>query len=255
MKNLLLYFTIFLQLATLSSCVSSKKIVYFNDLEKEALSQKIASYEPKIKVGDIIAINISAVEPEASIPFNLYASPPMQGNATPAETLDYLVNADGTILMPIFGKVSVVGLTTIQVTRLIESKLADYIEKPSVYVRLKNFKVIVLGEVNSPGFQIVENERITILEAIALAGDLSINGKRKNVTLIREENGKRTFTKIDLTKKSLFDSEYFYLAQNDVIYVEPNKRVINSSSAVAPGLGIFLSTLSTVLAIFAILAN
>jgi len=251
MKHLLFYLAIIIQLSSLSSCVSSKKIIYFNDIEETEINKKIATYEPKIKVGDIIAINISAIEPEASIPFNLYASPPMKGSA-PSETLDYLVNADGTILMPIFGKVAVKDYTVKQLTSLIVGKLSDYIEKPSVYVRLKNFKVSVIGEVRSPGSFIVENERMTIIEALGLAGDLSINGKRKNVMLIREERGERTFVEIDLTKRSLFDSKYYYLAQNDIIYVQPNKSKINSA-AVGPSISIFISAISAVIGIIAIL--
>jgi polysaccharide export outer membrane protein len=135
---------------------------------------------------------------------------------------------------------------------MLTQKLREYLKNPIVNVRLKNFKITVLGEVKMPGTYPVVNERITILEAIGLAGDLNIQAKRSKITLVREQQGKRTLTTFDLTSKDIFNSPYFYLAQNDVIYVEPNKTKMNSSK-VGPNSTVVLSAISTLVSLLAIL--
>ena len=133
-------------------------------------------------------------------------------------------------------------------------QLANYIKSPIVNIRITNFKITVLGEVLRPGSYSVPNERISIIEALGLAGDLTIQGKRNTVSLIREVQGERKFVTIDLTNKKLFDSPYYYLAQNDVIYVEPNKTKVNSS-AVGSNAGLILSSISTLISLVAILTR
>lgn len=135
---------------------------------------------------------------------------------------------------------------------MLTQKLSEYLKNPIVNIRLKNFKITVLGEVKMPGTYLIANERITLLEAIGLAGDLNIQAKRSKIKLIREQQGKRTLTTFDLTSKDLFNSPYFYLAQNDVVYVEPNKTKMNSS-VVGPNSGIIISSISTLISLIAIL--
>ncbi|MHB1147654.1 MAG: polysaccharide biosynthesis/export family protein, partial [Lutibacter sp.] len=149
-------------------------------------------------------------------------------------------------------KIKVEGFTTKEITNHVTETLAAYLKNPIVNIRLTNFKVTVLGEVQKPGTYPVPNERISILEAIGLAGDLTIQGKRKTVVLVREQNGKRTFIDIDLTSREILNSPYFYLAQNDVLIVEPNKSKINSS-AVGANTGIILSSISFLISIVAII--
>ena len=185
------------------------------------------------------------------MPFNLYETPVIGNTATSANPLTYMVNADGDIHFPVLGKLEVGGLTTKQINEKLTLILEDYIKNPIINIRLTNFKVTVLGQVASPGTFTIPNERISILEAIGLAGDLEIHGKRKTVMLIREQNGQRMFVNIDLTNKQLFSSPYFYLSQNDVIYVEPNKVQVNAS-AVGANTGVIMGSISILLSIITI---
>ena len=236
---------------SMGSCVSKKEMVYLQDAEGVIALQAIVKVEPKIQQNDILSINVSALDAEAALPFNLFEA----GNTTSLpKPITYLVNSDGKINFPVLGKIEVEGFTTKEVTNYLTEALEVYIKNPIVNIRLINFKVTVLGEVKSPGTYPVPNERISILEAIGLAGDLTIQGKRKNVMLIREQEGKRTFVNIDLTNKEMLNSPYFYLAQNDVLIVEPNKSKINSS-AVGANTGIILSTISFLISILAIVTR
>ena len=228
-------------------CASSKKVTYFQDEEGRNINETLLNYEPTIQKGDILTINVSAIESEAAVPFNIYES---QGTINKVP-LPYIVNADGKINFPVIGNILVSQITTKQLTNKLTELLLPYLKNPIVNIRLTNFKITVLGEVKSPGSYPVLNERISIIEALGLAGDLTIYGKRKSVTLIREQDGKRTFNSIDLTNKELFNSPYYYLAQNDVIYVEPNKTKVNSS-AVGPNTSVIISSLSILITLIAI---
>ena len=236
-------------LISMGSCVAKKEMLYLQDAEGINAMEAIVKVEPKIQQGDILSINVSALDAEAALPFNLFEA---GGTATAPKPITYLVNSDGEINFPVLGKIKVEGFTTKEITSHLTETLAVYIKNPIVNIRLTNFKVTVLGEVKSPGTYPVPNERISILEAIGLAGDLTIQGKRKTVVLIREQNGKRTFIDIDLTSREILNSPYFYLAQNDVLIVEPNKSKINSS-AVGANTGIILSSISFLISIVAII--
>ncbi|MGF1555106.1 polysaccharide biosynthesis/export family protein [Paucihalobacter sp.] len=248
-ENLKLFF-IFLSAAILTGCASSKKVNYFQDGDELDLKETIVNYQPIIQYGDLLNITVSSIEPELAIPFNLFE---MQENRM-VRQIPYLVNVDGEINFPVFGMVKVGGLSTIEVIDKISEMLTKYLNNPTVSVQIFNFKISVLGEVRTPGSYTIENERINILEAIALAGDLTIYGKRTTITLIREQNGIREFLPIDLTKKELFNSPHYYLAQNDIIYVESNKTRVNSSK-VGPNTSIIVSSLSILIALAAILIN
>lgn len=249
MKNQV-YSALFGMILLFSSCVSSKKMVYFQDTENSQLKETIVNFEPKIQAGDLISINVSALEAEAALPFNLYET----ASVTNPKPLTYLVDSDGEINFPVVGSLKVAGFTTKELTRNVTSKLTEYLVKPIVNIRLVNFKVTVMGEVKSPGTYTIPNERITIIEALGLAGDLNIQGKRSTVMLIREQEGKRTFVTMDLTNKKLFNSPYYYLAQNDVLYVEPNKTKINSS-VVGSNTSVIISTVSILITLLAILTR
>lgn len=250
MKNSLKTAVAIVLLISMGSCVAKKEMLYLQDAEGINEIEAIVKVEPKIQQDDLLAINVSALDAEAALPFNLFEA---GGAATSvAKPITYLVNSDGDINFPVLGKIKVEGFTTKEITNHLTEALAVYIKNPIVNSRLTNFKVTVLGEVKSPGTYPVPNERISILEAIGLAGDLTIQGKRKTVVLIREQNGKRTFVDIDLTSREMLNSPYFYLAQNDVLIVEPNKSKINSS-AVGANTGIILSSISFLISIVAII--
>ena len=247
-QNYLRQISIVLLATLFVGCVSSKKINYFQDEDGQNLNETLLNYEPTIQSGDILSINVSALDAEAATPFNIYES---QGtnNETP---LPYVVNFDGEINFPVIGEISVIQMTTKELSTKITKLLLPYLKNPIVNINIDNFKIMVLGEVRSPGSYSVANQRISIIDAIALAGDLTIYGNRKTMTLIREQNGKRTFIPIDLTNKELFNSPNFYLVQNDVIYVEPNKTKINSS-AVGPNTSAIIASLSILITFVAIL--
>lgn len=249
MTNRLKFLVAAVLMVSMGSCVSNKEIIYLQDEEGINALEAIVKVEPKIQQDDLLSINVSALDAEAALPFNLFEA----GNTTSLpKPITYLVNSEGDINFPVLGKIKVEGFTTKEITNHLTEALAIYIKNPIVNIRLMNFKVTVLGEVKSPGTYPVPNERISILEAIGMAGDLTIQGKRQTVVLVREQNGKRTFVDIDLTSREILNSPYFYLAQNDVLIVEPNKSKINSS-AVGANTGIILSSISFLISIVAII--
>jgi len=240
-----LYFLIIL-LST--SCVSPQKIAYFQNKENSAIKDSLQNYKIKIMPGDLLSINVSTLDMEVAAPFNLYES---VGSGV-AKPISYLVNTAGVINFPIIGKLKVGGFTTDEVTENLAKLLTKYLKNPIVNLRIKNFKITVLGEVQRPGSYPVNGERISIFDAIGMAGDLTIQGRRSNLTLLREEKGTKKYISLDLTDKNIAYSPYFYLRQNDVLYVEPNKTKINSS-AVGPNISIFLAAFSTIISTLAIL--
>ncbi|RYC69903.1 polysaccharide export protein [Spirosoma sordidisoli] len=220
-----------------SSCVSPKQIVYFqDDSGAKSAIQAAETYVPRLGPGDVLAIQVSSLNQEASSFFNPYSL--MQTNngrtqpGTPAglpEMAGYLVSPAGTIELPLVGTVPVAGLTVAECSALIRQKLTAYLKEPTVNVRNQNFRISVLGEVARPSLFTIPNDQITIIEALSLAGDATIYGRRDNVLVIRDENGRKTFTRINLTQRHLFRSPYYYLHPNDIVYVEPGKaRVANA---------------------------
>ena len=228
MKNSCLRITLVLLLSVIicTSCVSKKDMVYFQS-EEVISNETLKNYAPKIQIDDNLNIFISALDAESASSFNLFQG----GNQVSAnKPITYLVDIKGIITFPVLGEIKVEGLTTNELKLYLKGKLERYIKNPIVTIRLQNFRVTVLGEVKSPGSFNVTNERISIPEAIGMAGDLTIQGKRKNLLLIRSVDGEFKRIRIDLTNESLFNSPYYFLAQNDVLYVEPNKAKVNSSA-------------------------
>ncbi|MEW4924491.1 polysaccharide biosynthesis/export family protein [Algibacter sp. 2305UL17-15] len=210
----------------LSSCGSRKKVVYFQDAKDFETIVDTDTFEPRFKVNDIVSIYVSTFDLEAVKPFNLLKGRSQNGGL---EYIDYLVDIQGNIDYPVLGKVKIIGLTVEEAKNLFKEKLADYLKDPIVNIRILNFRISVHGEVNRPGIYEVSGERVTLLQALALAGDLKSKARRKNVMVIRDFNGNKTFTRIDLTNKEIFNSPVYYLTQNDLVYVEPNKSAISES--------------------------
>lgn len=222
----------------LSSCVSQKEVTYFQSASQSAdqeLNEISNNYIARIQSGDILQVMVSSLSPEASAMFNPFLAAQsanviqnsQTNNLPPAN--GYLVDEEGLITLPLVGKLKLAGLSTREAKDLITQKLDKYLQQPTVNLRILNFRVSVLGEVVRPSVYTIPNEKITLPEAIGLAGDLTIYGKRNNVLVIRETNGKREFARIDLTKRDLFSSPYYYLHANDVVYVEPGKGRLTSS--------------------------
>lgn len=221
-------FIILLAVLLLSSCASKEDVVYFQNTGTFETIVDKNSFTPKFKVDDLINIHISTLDPEASVPFNLFRGA-SEGGIRP-EQVDYLVDQDGEIDFPVIGKLKISGLSSEEVRVLLRKELIDYLKDPIINIRLQNFSVTILGEVRRPGTYPVNGERITILEAIGLAGDLTIKAVRENVMVIRDFDGTKVYTRIDMTKKEAMSSPVYYLTQNDVVYVEPNQSAITSST-------------------------
>lgn len=209
----------------LTSCASKKNMIYFQG--QNSSSTVFQNAVPKIQINDMVIVNVSSSNSKAAEAFAPGVRAAM-GNPTAAPNV-YTVYDDGTIALPFVGKIKIAGLTRTEAAEYIKEQLKDYIIDAGVNVSYANFKISVLGEVGSPGTFTLPSERVTILEALALAGDLTIQGKRKNIMVIRETaTGKQTFD-VDITGKEVLDSPVYYLAQNDVVYVEPNGAKVQSS--------------------------
>ena len=210
------------------SCASPRDVVYFQNAQDfETLVNK-NTFSAKFKVDDLVGIYVSTLDNEASIPFNLYRGASEGGIR--AEQVDYLVDQNGEIDFPVIGKIKISGLSPDEVRAMLTERLSEYLKNPIINIRLRNFTVTVIGEVQRPGTFPVNGERITVLEALGYAGDLTIKGKRENVMVIRDFDGAKVYSRIDLTKKEALESPVFYLTQNDVVYVEPNRSAVTSSS-------------------------
>lgn len=218
-------------LGLVTSCVTPKSIVYFQGDSLRYSSQEISQkYIPLIQPNDILSIVVGSLNAEANEVFNtpnLFTTASTNysttGGGARVQPLGYLVDMDGTIEVPLVGKIKIGGLRTTDAADTIRIRLSSYLKEPSVIVRNLNFKISVLGEVKSPAVYVIPDEKITLPQVLSLAGDLTIYGNRSNIMIIREENGKREYARIDLTSRELFDSPYYYLHKNDVIYVEPVK--------------------------------
>jgi len=240
-----------------SSCASKKEIILFNDIKEGAESTIVYSL-PKIQINDILDIKILTLNPETALPYNSIAS---TGNALTSsielmKLQGYLVSAEGKIGMPILGEIEASGKTTIELEKHIIGILEKngHLKNPTVKVRILNAKVTILGEVKSPGTYSYSEQSITLPQAIGYAGDITIEASRKEVLLIREENGKRNSHKIDLTKSDWFNSPYFNIKQNDIVYVYPNNVKVKSAGFIG-NTGIFLNIFSILLTTFVLLTR
>jgi polysaccharide export outer membrane protein len=241
-----------------SSCGTYNKLVYFQDGEIIGGQTNSESFTPIFQPDDLVSILIMCENPQDAEPFNLPVhitslSKSNNGyyNGIPSSG-GYLVDSLGNLSLPIVGSIHLGGLNRMEASELIITKLEDYLKKPTVQVSILNFKVTVLGDVRAAGTFKIPNERITILEALGLAGDLNITGNRKNVVVIRNEGDIEKSYRIDLTSNDMFTSPVYFLNQNDVVYVEPNRRKrLQSTTGLL--LGPIIVSLSSVIATLTIL--
>ena len=251
------FFILFAFALCISSCVSNKKIAYFqfDEIDQENVSNV---YKTVFKPDDLLQITISSDDLAAVKPFNLPAvafSAATNSVAGQAQQLSYLIDSKGEIDFPIFGKLKIGGLTREETIFLLMAKLApDYVKNPTINIRISNFKITVQGDVSNPGTFAIPNERVTILDAIGLAGDLNISGKRDNVLVIREEGNLKKEYRVNLLSKKTYTSPVFYLQQNDVVYVEHNYARIQSASS-NTNTGLFISITGTLIAIVTLLTR
>lgn len=245
----LLFFTLFALMV--SSCVPRERIVYFQG-DLESLEELSSRYTAKIQADDLLTITVYGRNAEATTIFNQESNINTSGEG---KRQTYLVDSDGYIDYPVLGRIKLGGLTRNEAIQYMKGMLSSQVIDPGVSIQITNYKITVLGEVSKPGSFTLPNERITILEALGMAGDLTIHGVRDNVLVVREENGQQEFHRIDLTSNDLFSSPVYYLAQNDVIYVEPNKAKINSSSSVYRDASFIISVTSFLITIITIMTR
>ena len=250
---------------TLASCQSYKKVPYLQSYESltdksykeiviNEVNQQDTLYDARIQPKDLLNITINTTDPQAAAPFNLtmqtYNNIAQSNASTTSQPAlqQYLVDNAGEIDFPVIGRLQVGGLTKNAAENLIRAQLRPYLKEiPIVTERMSNYKISVLGEVNSPGTFTINNEKVNIFEALAMAGDMTIYGKRNNVKLLREdEQGRKEIVLLDLKDPGIVSSPYYYLQQNDILYVEPRKSKIRSSemSAITPWVSI-LSVLTS----------
>jgi len=250
-------YTLFLILIGLMcSCGSRKEMVYLQP-DSTAINTQYEQFIPKIQSQDILTITVTASDPEVTAPFNPISSNSptnMNSNLEMALRPTYTVDVDGNILFPMLGKVKLGGLTRLEAIALLREKLSKYINEPNVNMNYNNFRVTVLGEVAKPGSFIVPTERITVLEALGLAGDLTNRGIRTNVMVVREIGGQKIVERLDLTQQNTLNSPFYYLAQNDVVYVEPNKAQINNAKLGA-NTNIIISIASLLITVISVLTR
>ncbi|MDR5590560.1 polysaccharide biosynthesis/export family protein [Christiangramia sp. SM2212] len=235
------------------SCATKENVVYFYE-GKEVLENRenLLMYEPKIKNNDVLKIDVSSssLNEEIVAPFQMRSNSEATGGGGQNLSLSgYLVSEKGTINFPVLGVIEVVGLKPSEVQDKLESRIEKYVKSPIVDIRIINYSITVLGEVAAPGRFQVNDGRITILEVIAMAGDITIDGKRENITIIREEDGMKKVASVDITETSFFSSEFFYLKQNDIVYVEPTYRAVKSAGFLTSVQGI-LGLGTTILSIY-----
>lgn len=239
-----------------SSCGSRKNMVYLQS-DSTKINTIYEEYIPKIQNNDILTIVVTAADPKVTAPFNPVSSMTtsnMTQSVDMALRPTYTVDNKGEITLPMLGKVHVAGLTRVEAIEKIRNELSQYIKDPGVNMNFNNFRVSVLGEVAKPGSFTLPSERVTVLEALSMAGDLTIRGVRHNVLLIREIDGQKTMHRLDLTQQNTLNSPYYYLAQNDVIYVEPNKSQINNSKLGANS-NIIISIASLLITVISVLTR
>jgi polysaccharide biosynthesis/export protein len=229
MKNYFLYISLVF-IFLLSSCVSKKKFVYLQGSQE--FNEISANYEPIIQSDDILSIVVSTLEVEASAPFN---------------STSYLVDNEGKIDFPVLGTIQVSGYSIKELKNLLKQKLAVHLIDPVINIRVLNFKVTVLGDVANPGLKLFNNHRVTLFDAIGASGDLTLYAKRYNILIVRDNQGLKTFNRVDITKADFVNSPFYYLDQNDLVYVEQRKAKIDTSAL--PNLPVYASIFSLLLTI------
>lgn len=262
MKKLVFLFFALATVLLLDSCVNSKQVTYFQNIDSISLAASRNLYDARIMPKDQLIITVNTTDPVAARPFNLMVTGTMglDGKTSGSQNsmLRYLVDNSGNIVFPVLGTLHVQGLTKEQCQELIRERLKPYLassELPVVTVNLASYRVSVIGEVNKPGVIPVEYEKLSVIEALAHAGDLTIYGRRDNVLLIRENaEGEKQQYRLNLNDANLINSPYYYLQQNDIVYVEPNKAKAKSSD-IGQSTTIWFSVISIVTSIASLIVN
>ena len=259
MKKLLKFASVLLFVAVLASCTAYKSVPYLQNVDQVELEKK-PLYDAKIIPKDLLTITVNTTDPEAAAPFNLTVQTVLnaQSKSTYSQPalMMYLVDNEGMIDFPVLGRLKVGDLTKTQAEEMIRQGLKPYLkEVPIVNVRMANYKISVLGEVAHPGTFSISNEKVNIFEALALAGDMTVWGVREDVKLIREDsNGERQVISLNMNDAEVINSDYYYLQQNDVVYVTPNK-VKARNSDIGSATSLWFTAGSMLVSIASLLVN
>ncbi|MFC6098052.1 polysaccharide biosynthesis/export family protein [Flavobacterium qiangtangense] len=248
-------FLLFLIPIFLFSCASREKIAYYQNIDQVLGSDSSVSFNTKLQPDDLLMIVVMAETQEAAAPFNLPSLLTQSTTELDNQQLrisSYLIDVNGDIQFPVIGSIHLGGLTRAEANAKLVEVLKKYITDPKINLRILNYKVTVSGEVLQPGIKTISSERITLIEVLAMSGDLTPYGKRDNIMIIREKDGKKEIGRVDITKADFINSPYYYLSQNDHVYVEPNKTKVNAS-AVGPNTGIIISAISLLLTVVALI--
>lgn len=256
-RNKTIFLVIILVTLLLSSCTSRKNIAYYQNIEN-LNSQEQQTYEPKLQADDLLSIIVNSETPELTKPYNLFMPsgferPDFVSISSQQRLQTYLIDVNGFINFPVLGKLKLGGLTRAEAEELLVNRLKSSITDVSISLRILNFKIAVQGEVVRPAVHNITTERVTLPEALSMSGDLTIYGKRDNILVIREVDGKKTYNYVDITKSDFINSPFYYLSQNDLVYVEPNKTKVNSS-VVGPNISVILSALSVLASVVSVIA-
>jgi polysaccharide export outer membrane protein len=260
MKQLILKATLFFILvASMTSCVQYEELVYFRKIDKEKNArpqfpsdsiQNLAAL--RIQKNDVLSITVYSFDPIQSAPFNLM-QPGGAGGGGASPFTSYIVDENGEIDFPVLGKIALKDLTATEAKNKLVESLKVYLKNPVVNIRFVNFRISVLGEVSNPGTFTISNDRITVLEALGMAGDLTPYSNRSNILVVREQNGIRQFGELDIQSADVFKSEYYYLKQGDIVYIEPTQDIEASIrdqfSEYLPWVTSSLSAITTIIAI------
>jgi len=259
-RRLIYFLCICIGLTVFSSCSTQKRLSYFNTVGNVSGSDSVSKYnyhvhEARIVSGDMLLITVSGLDPIAVAPFNQpvvsYASPGSDQLYNTPSLQSYLVDVNGNISFPVVGEIKLAGLTKSEAISLLREKLLPFLKDPIVTIKFLNYKITVLGEVSRPGQYTINNERVTVLDALGLAGDMTPYGKRNTVLITRENNGKLEFARLNLNSDEVFSSPYYFLQQNDVVYVEPN----NVRAIASQNLSLYLSMITTLASLATVLVT
>jgi polysaccharide export outer membrane protein len=251
MKKVILFIAIYTCLAT--GCAPRRDLVYFSNLAKQTSEEKLPSQEVKIQQNDLLSVSINSLNQESNVLFAVNTKTPSAENNYKIE--GYRVNKEGMINLPVVGNVRLEGLSIEQAQNTISRELDKYVKKPVVDIQLVNFKVTVIGEVNRPSNFTVQGDNINLLQALGLAGDMTVYGKRDNVLVIREQNGQRVMKRLNLNNQDVMNSPFFFLKQNDIVYVEPDKSKANEYSTNTRVMPLVIASISAVAVLITAVLN
>jgi len=238
MRNI---FFILFAIVFLSSCSTKKEILYFQDAEKLQNMKSVMEFEPVFEVNDILHIKVTSLNEDVAMPFQMStggrSSQGGGGQQNNPALMGYMVDVDGNIQFPVLGKVEVGGKSRSELEEYLTTEIRRYVTDAVIAVRLLNFRVVVLGETGQSVVQ-VENERISVPELLATVGDITYDGKRDNILIIREVDGVKSIGRVDMTTADVFKNPFYYLKQNDIVYVEPTLRKVKSAGWVTSPMGL-----------------